>query len=394
MHQDPYSSYPYYANNYANPPPPPPRPQQHHQHHRGGGGGGGRKHGCQIKNADAASSLRQSLLPLVAATSTKSTLDEKSIDKSTHKKGVNPKMVQKYAGRGLKTITVSAPGMRPQKFRICVGNHPDDVKEWIEERKRRFPRQRSSTVEGGGEERREDKEVVGSAVSSCKRMRDDHDGDEGGVETKKANNNENADEDHDGCGKRANIGGLSSLLAGYNSSSSTEEATSTSKDIHLRYTAATTTSMTETTITSTDLTPPKRICRHYRRGNCRLGASCKFLHSTDPIVVPATGDGTNCNSTCRQKNNGQSQSERDKARNRRDGEMRALGLVLPVRDNKNGKVIDSTSLLHKLLRRDKEREHRLTLQLLRYIVDSDHFQAGDEDVADKEKINSKTSVSK
>ena len=294
-------------------------------------------------------------------------------------------MVQKYAGRGLKTITVSAPGMRPQKFRICVGNHPDDVKEWIEERKRRFPRQKNSSVE---EERREDKEFVGSAVSSRKRMRDDHDGDEGGVETKKAiSNNENADEDHDGCRKRANIGGLSSLLAGYDSSSSTEEATSTSKDVHLRSTATTTTSMTETTITSTDpITPPKRICRHYRRGNCRLGASCKFLHSTDPIVVPATGYGTTCNSTRRQKNNGQSQSERDKARNRRDEEMRALGLALPVRGNRNGKAIDNTSLLHKLLRRDKEREHRLTLQLLRYIVDSDHFKAGDEDVADKEKL--------
>jgi len=300
-------------------------------------------------------------------------------------------MVQKYAGRGLKTITVSAPGMRPQKFRICVGNHPDDVKEWIEERKRRFPRQKNSTVEGG-EERREDKEVVGSVVSSRKRMRDDHDGDEGGVETKKAiSNNENADEDHDGC----RIGGLSSLLAGYDSSSSTEEATSTSKDVHLRSTATTTTSMTETTITSTDpVMPPKRICRHYRRGNCRLGASCKFLHSTDPIVVPSTGYGTTCNSTRRQKNNGQSQSERDKAWNRRDEEMRALGLALPVRGNRNGKAIDKTSLLHKLLRRDKEREHRLTLQLLRYIVDSDHFQAGDEDVADKEKLNSKISETK
>lgn len=313
----------------------------------------------------------------------KSTLDEKSIDIMTQKKGVNPKMVQKYAGHGLKTITVSAPGMRPQKFRICVGNHPDDVKEWIEERKRRFPKQMNSTVEGG--ERREDKEVVGSEVPSRKRMRDDHDGDEGGVKEKKEiSNNENADDDHGGCSKWANIGGLSSLLAGYDSSSS---STST-----LRYTATTTTSMTETTITEM---PPKRICRHYRRGNCRLGASCKFLHSTDPIIIPATGVGTNCHSTRRQKNNGQLQSERDKARGRRDEEMRALGLALSPRGNRNGKAIDNTSLLHKLLRRDKEREHQLTLQLLRYIVDSDLFQAGDEDVADKEKlISSKTSKSK
>jgi hypothetical protein len=383
MHQDPYSSYPYYANNnYANPPPPPPPPrqqQQHHQHHRGGGGGGGRNHGYQIKNVDAASSLRQSLLPPLPATTTttipkrSTTLDEKSISDNTttttttqtKKKGVNPKMVQKYTGRGLKTITVSAPGMRPQKFRICVGDHPDDVKAWIDERKRRFPRQQqkenNTTIEGGGwtEERR-------------KRMRDDHDCKGGDLETTK--DNEDANEDRDECRKLSNIGGLSSLLAGYDSSSSTEEVTATT----------TTTTMTETTTTTTSTQSPKRICRHYRRGNCNLGASCKFLHSTtttDPsIVVPATGDGTkNCNSTRRlQNNNGQSQSERDKARNRRDGEMRALGLALPIRgNNRNGETIDNTSLLHKLLRRDKEREHRLTLQLLRYIVDSDHFQAGD-----------------
>ena len=383
MHQDPYSSYPYYANNnYANPPPPPPPPRQQQRQHHQHRGRGGRNHGYQIKNVDtAASSLKQSL-GAPATTKSSTTLDEKSIINTTTTtttqkkiKGVNPKMVQRYTGRGLKTITVSAPGMRPQKFRICVGNHPDDVKAWIDERKRRFPRQQqqpqkddnnNTTIERGGwtEERR-------------KRMRDDHDCDERDLETKKdSNNNEDANEDRDECRKQTNIGGLSSLLAGYDSSSSTEEVTAT-----------TTTSMTETTTTISTHHPPvmspKRLCRHYRRGNCHLGASCKFLHSTtttDPsIVVPATGDGTkNCNSTRRPQNNKQSQSERDKARNRRDGEMRALGLVLPIRgNNRNGKTIDNTSLLHKLLRRDKEREHRLTLQLLRYIVDSDHFQAGD-----------------
>jgi hypothetical protein len=62
--------------------------------------------------------------------------------------------------------------------------------------------------------------------------------------------------------------------------------------------------------------------------------------------------------------------------------MRVLGLAAPGGNNnrnssggKGGKKsLDSTSLLHKLLRRDKERERRLTLQLLRYIVDCDHFR--------------------
>ena len=42
-------------------------------------------------------------------------------------------MAKKYSGRGLKTITIAGPGIPTQKFKICVGNHPEDVKKWIEE---------------------------------------------------------------------------------------------------------------------------------------------------------------------------------------------------------------------------------------------------------------------
>ena len=60
-------------------------------------------------------------------------------------------------------------------------------------------------------------------------------------------------------------------------------------------------------------------------------------------------------------------------------EMRMLGLVPPGGSTRNPggggkKSLDGTSLLHKLLWRDRERERRLTLQLLRYIVDCDHFR--------------------
>jgi hypothetical protein len=49
----------------------------------------------------------------------------------------------KFSGAGFKTITVTVPGCRVQRFRICIGNRPEDIQRWIEDRKKRFPRQNS-----------------------------------------------------------------------------------------------------------------------------------------------------------------------------------------------------------------------------------------------------------
>lgn len=47
----------------------------------------------------------------------------------------------KFSTSGFKTVTVAIPGCRVQRFRICVGNRPEDIQRWIAERKKRFPRQ-------------------------------------------------------------------------------------------------------------------------------------------------------------------------------------------------------------------------------------------------------------
>ena len=52
----------------------------------------------------------------------------------------------KFSGSGFKTVTVAVPGCRVQKFKICVGNRPEDIQKWIEERKKRFPRSQASTT--------------------------------------------------------------------------------------------------------------------------------------------------------------------------------------------------------------------------------------------------------
>lgn len=59
----------------------------------------------------------------------------------------------KFSGSGFKSVTIAIPGCPVQTFRICVGNRPEDVQKWIEERKKRFPRtqhQQKETVEKKG----------------------------------------------------------------------------------------------------------------------------------------------------------------------------------------------------------------------------------------------------
>ncbi len=278
------------------------------------------------------------------------------------KKG-NDKMVQKYSGRGLKTITISGPGLRPQKFKICVGNHPDDIKKWIDERRRRFPRRDGSQRDNGG--------GGGSgaleASAGCKRTK--HEADARCAAQKKAFVDDEGLVGGVAC--KNNEGGgtlLSSLLEGYDSSSS-EDGGPKSKSHGLVPPLKDDGAKTNSAAVDPSPSQPKRICKYFQRGKCHHGDSCKFLHSNEgsPPQPP------------RQK--GSSRSDMDnKARNRYEEELKMLGLASPGHGNKYSggeKVVSSTSLLHKLLQRDRERERRLTLQLLRYIVDCDYFRTED-----------------
>lgn len=62
----------------------------------------------------------------------------------------------KYSGNGFKTVTVAIPGCPVQRFRVCVGNKPEDIQKWREDRRKRFPRQRSK--ESGTKDDEEKKE--------------------------------------------------------------------------------------------------------------------------------------------------------------------------------------------------------------------------------------------
>ena len=102
--------------------------------------------------------------------------------------------------------------------------------------------------------------------------------------------------------------------------------------------------------------PPKmqrRPCRFYfQNGACRHGEKCTYSHDeADREIFNAKKD--------RQKKRKQHQRETTNNRNHRA--------------NKKGKTSSTDSLLRKLLQTDMEREATLTLQLLKYIVDSNFF---------------------
>ncbi|KAL7486378.1 hypothetical protein ACHAW6_011972 [Cyclotella cf. meneghiniana] len=384
--QPTHQAYPQYSN-FLSPPPPPPPPPPPLQPPPWISA----KHSMQIM--DERHYVRQTHKNNTHDRNTIATPKGVQSDKTEDAKAVkkiNPKMAKKYSGRGLKTITISGPGMPTQKFKICVGNHPDDVKKWIEERRKRFPRVGANRKSEYGSSEYSTSGHTSAVTTERKRGREEEFCGVNGVLKKQCTEKLSSD----GIIEDVATGGgvLSSLLSGYDTSSSQEEsgtahiephglstkeegtlnASSTNKSREMK--SATFLSQNIEAGSATLSASPKgptRICRYFKRGNCRHGNSCKFLH--------AKSDGNTAEMDRDSKR--KAQSEKDKASRKYECELQALGLATPGQAHRNGhqrvgQFVNSTSLLNKLLQRDRERERRLTLQLLRYIVDCDYFQSG------------------
>lgn len=217
----------------------------------------------------------------------------------------------KFSGSGFKTVTVAVPGCRVQRFRICVGNRPEDIQKWIAERKKRFPRQSRSNGEA-------DKMVNDTSYGHDKSQTE--------------------------IGK-AKDSGMSSLLAGYGSSSESEAENTTKRKegeerpkIPTVAVTATNTASTSTENSTSTIKPAtkSRPCRYFmRNGSCRNGDACRFSHDISPQQLSINTD----------------------------------------RKRKRGKATSSDTLLRKLLLNDMEREASFALQLLGYINDCDFFEA-------------------
>ena len=262
----------------------------------------------------------------------------------------------KFSGRGLKTVTLAVPGCRVQRFKICVGDHPDDIQAWIAERKKRFPTRERMQKRGEVEARKRAEGalsgVVGNSTGAgAKRSLEtsiDNNGgqDENSQAKKKPRTDKDKEED-----VGAIHGGLSTLLGGYGSSSSSDDEESV-RECDKKPSSADADS--RNTLSQQQQQNPffrTRPCRFYlRTGQCRNGDTCNYLHE---------------NGEARKSSEEQrlDQRNRDKARSdaRRDVERYAdPGPKAP--------------LLRKLLQSDIRRERSLTLQLLRYIVDCNYLQ--------------------
>ena len=228
----------------------------------------------------------------------------------------------KFSVSGFKTVTIAVPGCRVQRFKICVGSHPEDIQKWIADRKKRFPRV----------QQQEDSAAASEAKTNTDSKADDK--------------------------KKDARPGLSTLLAGYGSSSgsddenvkgtddgdkkfSAEKGNPTTDDLPLVVEEDSSKPVQSATASEGKPQRSARPCRYFmRNGTCRNGDACRFSHD----VSKAMNSNANSNSNKNSAKRGGKQSS------------------------------SSDTLLRKLLANDMRRETTLALQLLRYIVDCNFLQ--------------------
>ncbi|KAG7358135.1 zinc finger domain containing protein [Nitzschia inconspicua] len=275
----------------------------------------------------------------------------------------------KFAGSGFKTVTVSIPGCRVQKFKICVGNRPEDIQRWIAERKKRFPRSSSSSSNNNNNNN--------SNTNNNNNNDDDDDTATGSNHATKRSVSAISDSVNKKNETSAS-NGLSALLAGYGSDSDSESdaqpvsqsevtpppviasKTPQTMDDDISDTNPTSDpqeSPLATASPSKNQTPPRRVCRFFfRNGSCRNGDSCRFSHQQIPPSRPETRPASS-----QHNNNIDNNNNNNKIKTNMD------------RKRKRGGHTSSDTLLRKLLENDMDRESTLTLQLLKYIVRNDFF---------------------
>jgi len=277
-----------------------------------------------------------------------------------------------YAGRGLKTISIQMPGNRSiQKFKICVGNHPDDIQAWREERKRRFPTRDNLKKKMDKCKRNRDEGAVGFGA-----LRNDNGTGTGTGNDEGKKQRMNGDAVASIVAEKSDVpvSSISNLIAGYGSSSDEDEVekkdgtgTSTQKlDAVVDIQKCKEVSMqTNSTATGNDpsSTFKTKFCRYFlRNGTCKNGDECTYIHDMAKREAYKTNAGIKK----------QKQSQRDRARNEAQKEMNVI--TTGRTKGRAGHGAAPQTLLRKLLQNDIRRERSLALQLLRYVVDCNYLQ--------------------
>jgi len=243
----------------------------------------------------------------------------------------------KFSSGGFQQVAVNIPGFKPQFFQVCVGNDPEEIKKWIDERRKNYPT-RVNIMRKQSKSTKSNQDSIPSNIAgsstSCN------------LPKKTTNDDDNSNKNN----------ALESLMAGYYDSASEEES-SEKRDVEVN-SSITLQPTQNASPQSNSLKSSDRdnaddatnnaerhnkshrpTCRYFLSGKCKNGYQCRFSHDS----TATTGASTT-------KKQGHV-AERQK-----------------IKDVKN------TSLLRKLLDNDIRREASLTLQLLRYIVNSNFFQ--------------------
>jgi hypothetical protein len=293
------------------------------------------------------------------------------------------------SGNGYQKVTVAIPGCKPQSFTVCVGNDPKDVQKWIQERRANYPTRSKILLKVQQKQATATDNAATYSTPTVSFSQIPNTSKDGA-------NSLTASTETNSHLKKSILG---SLLAGYDSSSSSsstgskdekeKDENSAAHRSSLPPTESTTETITltgenkqapntiiESSFSSTSNTHfDKKTCRYFLRGKCFRGNECTFLH--DDTIKAALTEAA-------------SESEvrpvRDGNRNTKRCIEEQQQQQHPGNDNKQGthqkkkkaKHTSSTAytnntLLRKLLDNDIKREACITLQLLRYIVQSNFF---------------------
>lgn len=295
----------------------------------------------------------------------------------------------KFSGSGFKTISVGVPGCRVQKFKICVGNRPEDIKRWIAERRKRFPRTNPMNLQATNSTNIAENTSEGASISF----------DTATLATPPGKMQEQTPATTDVTSPTTT--GLTSLLAGYGSSSDDDNGDDDREDrksslntsaqkIPKREGDVLQTKINRNKVISAGMESTKDIavapisnsvikaselqkeenrckisrpCRFYfRKGSCRNGNNCRFSHDESRFGHQFAGD---------QHHNNYQQQHQGKS----SVSPSSTGCSENRKTNKRKRGVHTSSdtLLRKLVQNDMERESALSVQLLKFIVDNNFF---------------------
>jgi hypothetical protein len=242
-----------------------------------------------------------------------------------------------YSGSGLKEIEVEVEGS-VKRFKVLMGTSPEEVREWREERKRRFPS--AVTVKAKEDERQKLLQAGGleapGAQSGGRQRNQRSVAKTGGTDTR----DDCKEEGTSGTGAGADNTDGSPGCDGEGRGGVAEE-------------------MEADVQAEPQRTQRKQLCQYYTRGRCKHGADCRYVHDEEAKAEFK-----------RQKlvRLSMSATELEEAERAKQSKKGQLYLPKPLVGGERG------TLLKRLLQEEVFKEENTILQCFRYLVKHNFLQ--------------------